>query len=134
MFDALKKRWASLKQGEPGRRFKDTYDEHHGRNTNPAQKVLILAAGIVVFAAGIFFMPAPGPGILIVIFGAGLIAQESRPAARLLDAAELRIRAVLAWGVGVWSRATLPRQLAYTLLAILLAGAGLFGAYWLLFR
>ena len=35
---------------------------------------------------------APGPGILVLVLGAAMVAQESLPVARFLDAAEVRIR------------------------------------------
>jgi hypothetical protein len=35
---------------------------------------------------------APGPGILVLVVGCALVAGESRPMARFLDAAEVRIR------------------------------------------
>ena len=129
----MKRRWQALKQGEPGRRFQDEYDKRHDENSSRAQKIGILVAGAIVFAAGIFFMPAPGPGILIVAIGAALLAQESKLAARVLDGAEVKGRAVMKWGLDLWKRAPLPGKIAIALVALLLAAAALYVAYRVMF-
>ena len=86
-----------------------------------------------MFAAGLFFLPAPGPGIIIVAIGAGLIAQASLLGARALDWCELRIRALIAWARGVWESAGGFARAAIVLAASVLAGAGGYGAWWFTF-
>jgi len=51
-------------------------------------------------------MLAPGPGILIFLVGALLVAEESLAAARLMDGADLRLRRLAAWGLTRWRRAS----------------------------
>jgi hypothetical protein len=51
-----------------------------------------ILAGSALIAAGLFMLVAPGPGLLVLVLGGALIAEESAPMARLLDAAEVRIR------------------------------------------
>jgi hypothetical protein len=133
MFRSWKRRWEALRNGRPGARFTEVYDERHGEAANPVQRFITLGAGILVFAAGIFFMPAPGPGIAILVVGAGLIAQESRTAARALDGAELRIRALAGFALRIWRDASLAGQLGITVAGIVVTGAALFFAYWFLF-
>ena len=52
--------------------------------------------------AGIFFMLAPGPGVLIFLIGALLVAEESLTIARLMDGADLRLRRLAAWVSARW--------------------------------
>jgi putative transmembrane protein PGPGW len=93
MFHKLKQSWRSLQQGEPGGRFEERW-----RRKKPgglARKILVLGSGGIVFAAGVFFLPAPGPGTLLLVLGAALMAEESRWIARTLDRAELLLRGAL---------------------------------------
>ena len=133
MLKGLKKRWKSLKNGRPGHRFQDEYDERHGENRNPVTHIAILIAGVIVFASGIFFLPAPGPGTIILVIGAGLLAQESRIAAKALDWAELRVRVVVEWAIGVWKRAPLPGKIAIVLLKLVTAATAVYVAYRMMF-
>jgi hypothetical protein len=61
---------------------------------------------LLILAAGIFFLPAPGPGTVIVVIGGALVAQESFWAAWALDWAELRLRALYQRGIRAWKRAS----------------------------
>jgi uncharacterized membrane protein HdeD (DUF308 family) len=74
----------------PGRRFQDLYER-----TAPCGALKRwgrMAGGILLCLAGLVMLVAPGPGILILLIGAGLMAQQSVAVARLLDRAELRLR------------------------------------------
>jgi hypothetical protein len=51
--------------------------------------------GVAVLVAGAAMLVAPGPGILVFVLGAALVAEESLWVARLLDRAELGIRRVI---------------------------------------
>jgi hypothetical protein len=93
MFHKLKQSWRDLQQGQPGRRFEDRWRQK--RPKSPARKILAIGSGVVVFAAGLFFLPAPGPGTVLLVLGAALVAEESRWVARALDRAETLLRAVL---------------------------------------
>jgi hypothetical protein len=46
----------------------------------------------VLIAAGLFMLVAPGPGIVVLIVGCALVAEESQYMARFLDCAEVGIR------------------------------------------
>lgn len=97
MIDRLKRSWARLRDDPPGERFQRRYERRHEEGTTPLRRWGSIGLGMAVVAAGIFFLPAPGPGMIIVALGAGLIAQESRRAARGLDWIELRLRRLLDW-------------------------------------
>jgi hypothetical protein len=46
-------------------------------------------------AVGLFFVVAPGPGVLFLLPGAALLSQESLALARLLDRGEIWLRTKL---------------------------------------
>lgn len=133
MFDSLKSHWHDLKEGRPGKRFQDHYRKRHESQSSPWRKALFLGGGALIVAAGIFFLPAPGPGFIIIFLGGGLMAQESKVAARVLDWVELRVRAVIDWALGVWKRATPPARAAIVLAAAVLAGGAGYLGYQVLF-
>jgi uncharacterized protein (TIGR02611 family) len=125
---SLKEHWQDLKRGRPGHRFQDHYTKRHEAGSSPGRKVLFLGGGALIVAAGIFFLPAPGPGFVIIFLGGGLMAQESKHAAKALDWAEQRIRSLLHWARGIWQRATTPLRVVILSLGLLLvAGAGYIG-------
>ena len=103
MFDTLKQRWYQFAEAPPGQRFKTHFQRR--QQTRPSalhQKILAIGGGVLVMGAGIFFMLAPGPGILIFLVGALLVAEESLAAARLLDWADLRAQPLAAWVSARW--------------------------------
>jgi uncharacterized protein (TIGR02611 family) len=133
MFEQLKDAWHDFKQAPPGERFRRRYRERREGEPSGVRKPLTIAAGVLIVAAGLFFLPAPGPGFLIVLLGAALVAQESRLAARALDRTEVRLRALVAWGRGVWARASGPTTALLVLGVLALAAGAAYGAYRLLF-
>lgn len=134
MIEGLKQRWQALKRGKPGKRFQDEYDKRHDKNSSRARKIGMLVAGAIVLVAGIILMPAPGPGILIVAIGAAMLSQESKFAARILDGAEVKGRALMKWGFGIWKAAPLPGKIAIAVVALLLAAGGVYLAYRIMFQ
>lgn len=129
MLQGLKKHWQDLKRGKPGKRFQDHYRNQHESGSSPWRKVLFIGGGALIVAAGIFFLPAPGPGFIIIFLGGGLMAQESIRAAKVLDWSELRLRKIAEWALGVWKRASTPARAAIALFGlVIVAGAG-YAAY-----
>ena len=57
-----------------------------------ALRGLTILGGAALIAAGLFMLVAPGPGILVLVAGCALVAEESQYMARFLDWAEVRIR------------------------------------------
>jgi hypothetical protein len=74
----------------PGRRFQKLYESRPP--CSPLKRWGRMAGGILLCVAGLVMLVAPGPGILILLIGGGLMAQESAAVARVLDRAEVRIR------------------------------------------
>lgn len=133
MTGKLKRRWRELKAGEPGRRFQDEYRRRHERGAHRGRRIALLGAGAALILAGLFFLPAPGPGTVILVLGAGLMAEESRAAARALDWVELRVRGAAEWSLDAWRRAGMPAKAAIVLLTAAVAGGAGFLAYRVLF-
>jgi uncharacterized protein (TIGR02611 family) len=125
----LKEHWQDLKEGKPGKRFQDHYRKYHESGGNRMRKVLFIGMGALIVAAGIFFLPAPGPGFLIIFLGGGLMAQESQRAAKVLDWTELRVRRIADWALGVWKRASFPTRAALALFGLVIAAGTGYAAY-----
>lgn len=107
MFDQLKQRWHHFTQAVPGERFKEHFKRRQQAQPSTLhKKILAIGGGILIMGVGLFFLPAPGPGALILFMGAMLIAQESLAAARALDWADLRLRRMVAWSLRIWRRSS----------------------------
>jgi hypothetical protein len=93
----LKAGWRELRQGKPGRRFRDRYERRRQHSRHPGKRRWsVIVAGVLIALAGVVLLPLPGPGIPVVLLGALLVAEESRAMARGLDALEVRARALIA--------------------------------------
>jgi hypothetical protein len=76
----------------PGRRFRYLYELKRGSRGGRLYRCAAIAAGVLLFVVGVCFLALPGPGIPVVLLGAGLVAQQSRGTAQILDRTELRLR------------------------------------------
>jgi UPF0716 family protein affecting phage T7 exclusion len=92
MLKHLKQNWRRFKAGLPGRRFQQQFRLRQGFRSGAARKALFITAGILLAAAGIILLFVPGPGIIALLIGAVLIAQQSSLAARAFDRIEIRLR------------------------------------------
>ena len=122
-----------LRDGEPGSRFQDHYKERQEERRSPLRRWLFLGGGTIVILAGIFFLPAPGPGFLIIFLGGGLVAQESLVAARALDWTEVKLRAIASWAMAIWHRSPTPVKAIIVIVALAIGGAAAYGAWLLMF-
>jgi hypothetical protein len=86
----VKQEWESFKHDPPGSRF----SRHRERVRHRPRKhaVLALSIGILLEAVGFVLLFIPGPGLLAILFGLGLIASHSSRLASLLDRIEVRAR------------------------------------------
>jgi uncharacterized membrane protein HdeD (DUF308 family) len=110
VIEGLKTRWRELRQGEPGRRFRARYERRHSRRRHAGgRKWSVMVAGAVIVLAGIVLLPLPGPGMLVIALGALLVAEESLTVAKMLDALELRGRALISrWRPAASTRSGSP--------------------------
>jgi len=106
MLSRLKKNWRVFERARPGTRFGKLYEAREG---SVAARVAVTVLGIVLLAGGIVLLFIPGPGLLLIAFGGGLLAQESLWLARRLDRLELVLRRLVRRVSASWKRAT-PAQ------------------------
>lgn len=104
MLGGLKKQWRDLRKAKPGRRFQNRYYGRKEQRSNRFTKVLYLVLGSLLTIAGIVLLPAPGPGFLVILIGASILAQESLLVARLCDWAEVKARALRGRAQRAWKR------------------------------
>jgi hypothetical protein len=123
MFAGLGKYWRQLSGGTPGRRFQEHYLAHERSPHGKAGRLLRLAAGVAIIMVGIIALPAPGPGLLVIAVGAGILARESAGVARGLDWLEVNLRRGWTRGKGAWSRASTLIKLVLGLVGAALLGA-----------
>ena len=88
----FKAAWKKFKNRRPGFRFHGMYQEHQKAAKAPWKRVAYIVGGVVVLVVGLIALPAPGPGMLIVALGAGMIARESEKLANALDRFEVYLR------------------------------------------
>lgn len=97
MFDTLRDHWRTFRADPAGERFQRRHRRHAARSGLP-RKVLVILAGLALIVLGLAMIVLPGPGLLAILVGAGLLAEESLFAARLLDRIDLAIsRRVERW-------------------------------------
>ncbi len=97
VFATLKHDYKLLRDGNPGRRFRDYTDERRRRRSGSFSvgRVVSFLVGISLIAIGLGIGWLPGPGGFLAIVGLALIAQEIPWIATALDAIELQIRRVI---------------------------------------
>jgi len=120
MSNTLRESWRCLKEGEPGSRFRDVHDQRRqaqeGRSA--ARRAVPIVLGVILMLGGIAIGWVPGPGGFIGIFGVALLATQFRWLAKLLDWAELRLRAL--WRT-IWTRRSVPARVLVGLVATAVA-------------
>ena len=86
----VKAEWVLFKHDPPGVRFR----KHRERMLHRSKKAkaAALVAGCILLAGGVVMLFIPGPGLLVIFFGLGLLASQSPRLARLLDRLEVRAR------------------------------------------
>ena len=68
MLVELKKHWRTFRDARPGKRFEMLHD---ARSDSPPP-IVFYAAGAVLLAGGVVLLFIPGPGLLLIAFGAAL--------------------------------------------------------------
>ncbi|RYX89891.1 MAG: hypothetical protein EOO28_31410 [Comamonadaceae bacterium] len=115
--------------GRAGRRFVGRYNTAQLRGHGLLRRGLMVGVGLVVFALGVFFIPAPGPGLLIMLAGATLVAQESRAVAVKLDRGEVHLRKGFGRLRRWWKRKATPaKKMAVAAGAMCILGGMAIGA------
>lgn len=84
MFNGLREHFRGFLASRSGTRFRR---HHRRRQVRPhlLHTILAVGGGLLLIVAGIVMLVLPGPGLLVMVIGAALIAGESLLVARLLD-------------------------------------------------
>jgi uncharacterized protein (TIGR02611 family) len=120
-----------LKQSAPGRRFRDRYRRRQqaSRDRSTLRKVCYVAFGVAIVIGSLVLAPLPGPGWGTFFVGLGIVAGEVLHVARLLDRAEVKLRAVLRRAKGVWGKSAPALRALIALTISLCVVASVYGAY-----
>lgn len=129
MLEKLKHEWRRFRRSQPGYRFKERYYQKQRSPRSIVRKILVMAAGVLIFAVGVFLLAFPGPGTILLIIGASLIAEESLLAARALDSVEVRLRGLFAMSSRLWKRTSPAIKVLLVVCALVMAVSLAFGAY-----
>jgi hypothetical protein len=115
--------WRRFSQGRPGKRFQERYRrrQQQGHGQWGVRRVLNLSLGVLIVAVSAVGGLLPGPGWGTAIIGFVLIAGELLPAARLLDRAELALRAFLQFVRDIWGHSWAGKVLVITVTAFVVA-------------
>jgi hypothetical protein len=82
-------------QSQPGRRFEERYWRKRHAAHRGFKRLAWIAGAAVLLVLGLLFSVLPGPGIVFLLAGFAMLAQESLAVARALDRAELKLRRLL---------------------------------------
>jgi uncharacterized protein (TIGR02611 family) len=113
----------------PGMRFQERFRRRQRQGHKPVTKFFSIVVGSVLVMTGVVLIPMPGPGFLVVLPGAALIAEESYFAARLFDGIELKGRHAGGAATRSWKHAPPLLKAAVAALVLVLAVAAAFAAY-----
>jgi hypothetical protein len=91
---------------------------------------MLYSVAAVCVVIGLTLSVFPGPAFPFFILAGGLLATESRGIAKFMDWAEVRVRAVFAWGIRQWRR--LPRVARVALVVLVVVGSA--GIAFVVFR
>jgi uncharacterized protein (TIGR02611 family) len=133
MLRQLHEQWRDVTRAKPGTRFQNRYERRKGRRCHAFVKPFYLALGGALLLTGIVLMPAPGPGILVALIGAGMVAEESLVAARAFDAIELKARSAIRAALRLWKRASATLKAFIAVTAASVAGVAGWMTYAILF-
>jgi len=127
MLEPFRQQWRCFRDDRPGQRFQN-HLQRVQRHSGPL-RILSLALGVVLLAGGVVLLFIPGPGLLLILFGAALFAGESQRLARLLDRAEPRARQMGHRLLTSWRAASMLAKVALVLAVLAAAAAAAYGAW-----
>lgn len=121
----VKREWHAFKGDRPGRRFRN----QRNRMRNGARWLMVaqVSFGVLMLVGGVALLFAPGPGLLLIVFGLALVAGVSRKLAAVMDRMEPPVRRGGKRAKAWWDRSALATRIALGAVAAL-GAAGLFYA------
>lgn len=99
---------------------------HRNPVTGLLTKVVVTLAGLAVVAAGLVMMVTPGPGIVAILVGLGILATEWHWAERWMHAMKAKAQAAADRARDL-DPAVRRRRLLLTVAGVALVGAGIVG-------
>ncbi|MEO8704926.1 MAG: PGPGW domain-containing protein, partial [Kofleriaceae bacterium] len=120
--------WSAFRQDSPGHRFGNHYKRMRQQGSR-AGAIVRLGLGVLLVVAGIVMLFIPGPGLLVALFGLGLLGGESKKLAGVLDRIEPVMRR---WGRAAkrwWTARSMVTQDVLIAAVIVSAGVAAYGAY-----
>ena len=112
--------WKAFAASLPGERFKDRYHRKRDADRPTWKKIVSPVLGILIAVLGFILLPAPGPGIPVVLLGFALVAESFLWMARLLDLCEPPIRLIVTVCLRWWKHAARPHRWAVGVAIVLL--------------
>ncbi|HEU0035474.1 MAG TPA: PGPGW domain-containing protein [Kofleriaceae bacterium] len=79
--------WRAFRDDEPGQRFCNHFQRMRQQGSR-AGRIVRISLGLVLMTAGVVMLVAPGPGLLGILFGLGLLGGESEKIASTMDRVE----------------------------------------------
>jgi uncharacterized protein (TIGR02611 family) len=121
----VKENWQQFRKSKPGHRFQDRYDRRQEATQGQWNrgKLFNIVGGIAIALAGLFLVPLPGPGWVIIFVGLGLLGREFLPVARSLDWVEVGLGGLAQQAKAIWTRSSIPMKILITLIILGCAAA-----------
>jgi hypothetical protein len=110
--------WRAFREDEPGARFSNHHVRMRRYGTR-AGAIARIGLGVLLVAAGIVMLFAPGPGLLVALFGFGLLGGESAWLADRLDRVEPAMRRGGRALVSRWRQLGTAAQVAVVTFAVI---------------
>ncbi len=86
---SVRRQWQHFVATPSGRRFQTRHRMRRAQTAGVARKFVICTFGVIIALAGVIMLVLPGPGLVALVIGAVLIAEESLLVARALDRFDL---------------------------------------------
>jgi hypothetical protein len=118
----------NLFRAAPGARFQTYYAAHAETRRARWTVPVLLTLGLTFVAMGLIALVTPGPGVLLLLLGAGLLSRESLLVARFLDSLELRIRCGIRETRSRWRKSSVSVRLLASLSGLVLLAMLAFGS------
>lgn len=134
MFKEITEHWEQFRHYPAGERFERYYRCRHETQRSAIKKALLIGLGALIMATGVVFLAIPGPGLLVLLVGAALIARESLFVSRLFDRLEPRAWKAARWCRNNWKNLPLMAKALLIAAAAILGLIALYIAYKIFFR
>jgi Putative transmembrane protein (PGPGW) len=131
VWENAKRQWREFKHSRPGHRFEQRYERNRQARSDRTwlARYFKPVSGVLLVIAGVVFCVVPGPGLPLLLIGAALLADGSRPTALALDWLEIRVRNGISDVRQWWTQASPSAKCAILFVMILLAGAAIYGGF-----